>query len=580
MTVVYTVVGGALVAVAFLLLRVLLKTKASSSKWYRVKRLALTAAIEFLVLLGGYSLILASGKRVWSWLELLIVPAVLALGAWWLQKSERETEREIADKQRRQSTLESYFDWVGRLLINEVRQEMSEEDGIDPWLSMIIRARTLAALRALEATGRRQILEFLYDTGLISVSVTIPIGKYHAFEGIHHRERASEFSEDAPALDLSGALLAGVDLSGSLLDGIWLTEAILRDADFRGASLKGANLSLADLTRANMTNMQIAMGGLQEANLRSADLSRSDLRLADLTGADLCNSTLTSARLTAANLRECRLLDVEFRQVDLSAATLVDAELRGADLRYLTLLGTDFESSDLRRADFTSARPVKAKFRYADLRDAILSHAALRGADFEGADLRGADLRKADLSPHMRSPAREEVPQRTSLRHANLSGALLDGADLTGVDLTGANVTSSQLKAAKSLVGSIRSGATSQAEYTLTTDQLRATYSPPYYYAFLGRILDEDPHSLDGHPVAGSRSPGSHVYLMEDGRKRWIKDIPTLEALGFRWKDVVVVDAESLRQMPDGPTIPKQAGSPPQPRIYGRRTAADREGTS
>lgn len=60
-----------------------------------------------------------------------------------------------------------------------------------------------------------------------------------------------------------------------------------------------------------------------------------------------------------------------------------------------------------------------------------------------------------------------------------------------------------------------------------------------------------------------TRSP--HIYRLEDGTKRWIKDIPTFDAQGYRWNDVTYVSCDDLRAVPDGPPIPPDAGSPPQP---------------
>ncbi|MEM7112702.1 MAG: hypothetical protein AAF614_09720 [Chloroflexota bacterium] len=57
-----------------------------------------------------------------------------------------------------------------------------------------------------------------------------------------------------------------------------------------------------------------------------------------------------------------------------------------------------------------------------------------------------------------------------------------------------------------------------------------------------------------------------HVYALENDQKRWIKDIPTFEAQGYRWQDVQVVPTCSrLRQIPDGLPIPEDAGDPPRP---------------
>jgi hypothetical protein len=56
-----------------------------------------------------------------------------------------------------------------------------------------------------------------------------------------------------------------------------------------------------------------------------------------------------------------------------------------------------------------------------------------------------------------------------------------------------------------------------------------------------------------------------HVYLLQDGRKLWVRDIPTFEAEGFRWSDVQYIGCADLRLVPDGETIPPGAGPPPQP---------------
>ncbi len=56
-----------------------------------------------------------------------------------------------------------------------------------------------------------------------------------------------------------------------------------------------------------------------------------------------------------------------------------------------------------------------------------------------------------------------------------------------------------------------------------------------------------------------------HIYALEKGQKRWIKDIPTFEASGYVWEDVKTVACSYLRDLPDGPSIPEDAGPPPQP---------------
>lgn len=66
-------------------------------------------------------------------------------------------------------------------------------------------------------------------------------------------------------------------------------------------------------------------------------------------------------------------------------------------------------------------------------------------------------------------------------------------------------------------------------------------------------------------PIVLKCTGSPHIYLLEDGQKRWIKDIPTFTAEGYHWGDVQFVSCEDLRLVPDGETIPPGAGAPPQP---------------
>jgi hypothetical protein len=56
-----------------------------------------------------------------------------------------------------------------------------------------------------------------------------------------------------------------------------------------------------------------------------------------------------------------------------------------------------------------------------------------------------------------------------------------------------------------------------------------------------------------------------HIYRLEAGQKRWIRDIDTFTAEGHVWDDVRFVSCTYLRDLPDGETIPPGSGPPPQP---------------
>jgi len=56
-----------------------------------------------------------------------------------------------------------------------------------------------------------------------------------------------------------------------------------------------------------------------------------------------------------------------------------------------------------------------------------------------------------------------------------------------------------------------------------------------------------------------------HIYLLDDGEKRWIDTIATFTERGYVWGDVRFVPCDELRSLPDGEPIPADAGPPPQP---------------
>ena len=56
-----------------------------------------------------------------------------------------------------------------------------------------------------------------------------------------------------------------------------------------------------------------------------------------------------------------------------------------------------------------------------------------------------------------------------------------------------------------------------------------------------------------------------HVYRLEGGTKRWIRDIDDFIAEGHVWEDVRFVHCQYLRDLPDGETVPPDSGPSPQP---------------
>src|SRR5215207_3286072 len=190
-------------------------------------------------------------RPLWDWLELLIVPAVLAGGGLWFNAQQREREQRIANERAQDEALQAYLDQMSDLLIpNEDRPSLYDEKPPES-LRSVARARTLTVLPRLDGDRKARVVQFLYESGLIATEHQV--------------------------LDLSGA-----DLSGAVLSTASLRGANLFEANLEGAYLHGAYL--------------------READLSSTDLEGADLSYADLSGAYLYGANLSSANLRAANL--------------------------------------------------------------------------------------------------------------------------------------------------------------------------------------------------------------------------------------------------------------------------------------
>ncbi len=72
------------------------------------------------------------------------------------------------------------------------------------------------------------------------------------------------------------------------------------------------------------------------------------------------------------------------------------------------------------------------------------------------------------------------------------------------------------------------------------------------------RLVGQEPY-----PILLKCWSSPHIYALDQGEKRWIKDIPTFEAQGFNWRDVHFESCEEIDAIPDGPPIPPDAGAPP-----------------
>ncbi len=70
------------------------------------------------------------------------------------------------------------------------------------------------------------------------------------------------------------------------------------------------------------------------------------------------------------------------------------------------------------------------------------------------------------------------------------------------------------------------------------------------------------------YPILLKCENSPNIYALNGGEKHWIKDIPTFEAQGFTWGDVHFTRCDTIDAIPSGPSIPPDAGSPPEASVH------------
>jgi len=267
-------------------------------------------------------------KRLWDWLELIIIPAALSLVAFFLNRAVKRTEQKKLEEQIEEDRLKDYFNSITDLVLssdNEIGKAATR-------IRSIAIARTISALHSISSPGRTStIIRFLWQTGLL----------------------ASNDTTHTAGL-LIGAKLQGVNLSGSELTNADLITANLSDCLLIDANLLFANLSLAVLEGADLTN---------------GDLTRAQLGGADLSFARLANVLAYQTSMLGTTFRGATFDEALFLECDFSNAINLDARQLA---KARTLWGCKFDSHiiDVLQTYISKDR-FEALFRKPDFIDTV-----------------------------------------------------------------------------------------------------------------------------------------------------------------------------------------------------------------
>lgn len=242
------------------------------------------------------------GKSLWDWMELLIIPLVLAIGAFYLNSSERNTEREIATDRQQEAALQSYLDRMADLLLKEQLSKTGNKE-----VRNVARTRTLTLLRGLDGPRKGIVLRFIYESKLIDHDKFLVDLENADFSGA---DLVDVILADAwlPYVDLSKA-----DLGNAFLDNINLLGSKLIDANLAGADLRGAKLINADFSNADLHDANLGpfvTGLINETGIHEYKSKDTDLSGANLTGTNLRGAVVTNEQLaTVESLKGATMPD-------------------------------------------------------------------------------------------------------------------------------------------------------------------------------------------------------------------------------------------------------------------------------
>lgn len=293
-------------------------------------------------------------KTLWDWLQLLVVPLVLAVAVFALshaqatRSDERDATRERGEARSaadhaREETLRNYLEQMTDLVLQHKLRESPPPNRRATDVQALARTLTLTALRRLDGERKALVLQFLWEAGLITQS---------------HRWTESRSGDISvrqvqyPRVSLDGSDLRGVTMrERHLAPDDAPTEATLVTDPATGISRQsrtGADLSGADLRKADFRSANLGNAWFENVDLRNADLSEAVLGGTSFASSCLDGSIFRSAKLAADDFTpRVSFAFVEGRNVDFS-----DAALDGADFSQSLLTNVAMDGASIRGTEF------------------------------------------------------------------------------------------------------------------------------------------------------------------------------------------------------------------------------------
>jgi len=206
-------------------------------------------------------------KTLWDWLDLLVIPVVLAVIAWLYKEHEKFKNKNNEKTQRQNQALDDFIKIITDLNLNHGLATTSPKDGTKE----IARSRVILILESIEGERKGEILQFLYESKLIDMN---------------------------PKLVLFGAnfnkiQLSGIDLSEAEIRGAYFIDSDIQNVNIDNSIFIGCNFKNSNFSKSKVYKTDFSYSNLSGCLFNDMDLSSVNFEGANLSKADFSDSIVT-----------------------------------------------------------------------------------------------------------------------------------------------------------------------------------------------------------------------------------------------------------------------------------------------
>jgi hypothetical protein len=216
-------------------------------------------------------------KSFWDWLQLLIVPLMLAFGAFYLNYASETKDKQIAEERKQQELLKDYFSKMQTLIIEANKLSKSQWEPLEHFANEklpgqfqpIAQALTLAVLDELDGLRKGKVITYLAESGFITKET---------------------FTINLNGANLQKLELKGVSLNSVIINKADMTGAKLTNLEFTDSDLGASNFSQANLDGVNFSSAILQGSNFYDANLKNIEISKPSKDLSGTDFQDACFS--------------------------------------------------------------------------------------------------------------------------------------------------------------------------------------------------------------------------------------------------------------------------------------------------